>query len=113
MLLQNPNVKPVDQDSLKSSLVSLNRERNKTFAVSCLPSVKMIRSKAMDHERPNSFYSHGAGYRPEENWPRRVERWRTEKRTGKTKHVNNKNYENTLVLCPFERTENKISANFN
>ena len=62
MLLQNPNVKPVDQDSLKSSLVSLNRERNKTFTVSCLPSVKMIRSKAMDPERPNSFYSHGAGY---------------------------------------------------
>ena len=65
MLLQNSNVKPVDQDSLKSSLVSLNRERNKTFAVSCLPSVKMIRSKAMDHERPNSFYSHGAGHRPD------------------------------------------------
>ena len=113
MLLQNPNLKPVDQDSLKSSsLVSLNRERNKTSAVSCLPryQYKMIRSKAMDHKRPHSFCSHGAGHGPEETRPRCVER---KKRTGKTKHVNNKYYENTLVLCPFERTENKISANFN
>ena len=47
--------------------------------------------------------------------------WRKRKdgygcRRGKQR-VNNKNYENTLVFCPFERinihdTENKISPNF-